>query len=101
MLEQALAPRPVYFAWREDAGGCLHLALIAQDVQRVLPDLVSAGAGGDVLSVDYARVGVVALGGVQELTSQVRALEARVAERDRQIEALLKRVAALESKGGK
>lgn len=74
LLDAALRLRPVRFRWLHD--GAPDFGLLAQDVRGVLPELVS-GTERQMLTVDYARLGVVAIGAVQ---AHERALEALRAE---------------------
>jgi hypothetical protein len=69
LLEAALKLRPVTFYFNaEKLNGQIppqpHLGLIAQEVQRLVPDLVTQGDG--LLTLNYAGLSVVALGAVQE-----------------------------------
>lgn len=76
----------VLYAWDEDAceEACFspdkdeELGVLAQDVQAVFPELVSAAPfNEDYLTVDYARLTVVALAAVKQLDARVRILEGR------------------------
>jgi len=51
------------------------LGVIAQEVQKLLPELVSEDAEG-MLSVDYGRITAVLIEAVKELTNRVQKLEA-------------------------
>ena len=53
------------------------IGVIAQDLQRSLPELVSRGADG-FLQVDYAQLAAVALAAVRELGQRVKTLEEQV-----------------------
>lgn len=70
LLEAALALRPVHYRFKtEPSENCgeptpTHLGLIAQEVQRVLPEFVADD--GKTMTLDYAGLSVVALGALQE-----------------------------------
>lgn len=109
LLDAALALRPVHYRFKtepsEDCGEPTptHLGLIAQEVQRVLPEFVADD--GKTLTLDYASLSVVALGALQEqqqqladARSQIESLKgelARAAERDAATQARLDRIEAL------
>lgn len=76
-LDRILELRPVHFAWRGGEDGGTQTGLIAQEVARILPDAVRRTDKG-MLSVDYEAVSMVLLRAVQELTEDVRRLEAAV-----------------------
>ena len=63
------------------------IGFIAQELERVLPNLVHTGADG-FKSVAYDRVSVYALAGVKELAAAVRALSETAREQREAIDAL-------------
>jgi hypothetical protein len=63
------------------------VGFIAQELERVLPNLVHTGADG-FKSVAYDRVSVYALAGVKELAAAVRALSETAREQREAIDAL-------------
>jgi hypothetical protein len=75
VLAQLVALQPVTFDWRRDEFPDLHLAtepgmgLIAQDVEAVLPELVSEGTDG-YKRVHYERLPVLMLQGIRELKAE-------------------------------
>lgn len=69
------------------------IGLIAQDVQKEFPALVSEGAGG-YLSLAYPKLTAVLLQGLQEQEAAIDSLKKRV----RQVENLQKRIARLEAR---
>ncbi len=70
-LETVRCLRPVSFDWldRPDEGS--HLGLVAQDVQEVLPEVVSLG--NDVLALDYNGLVSVLIRAVQEIDARLTA----------------------------
>jgi hypothetical protein len=73
-LETVLALRPVSFLWKAD--GSLGHGLIAQDVQQVVPDVVSGTEDGDQpMSLDYSKLVPWLIGAVQTLAARVAVLE--------------------------
>ena len=91
LLEPSLALRPVRFHYRADPAGPLQLGFIAQEVEAILPTLVTDGA--DVKTLDYASLSVVAIGALQELNTK---LEAKFAAKDAEVAELKSRLEKLE-----
>ena len=52
----------------------LHIGTSAQEIQKVYPDLVTENEEGE-LSVDYARLSVIALAAIKELKKEIDALK--------------------------
>ena len=79
--------RGVYFSWKVDEISDLsadegrHIGVIAQDVQQVLPEVVSEINGGKYLGVDYTALIPVLLESIRELDIKNKALEDRVVSR--------------------
>ncbi len=74
--------RPVDFHWNsESASATLHTGLIAQEVQAVLPNLVSTGPEGK-LAVNYLGLMPYALSAIQAQQTQIMALSDRIASLD-------------------
>jgi hypothetical protein len=66
------ALRPVIHDWLDPAHGTTSLGLIAQEVQEVVPEVVS---GAEYLSVDYAKLVPVLIAAVQDLARQLEVLQ--------------------------
>lgn len=90
-MAQVSALRPVKFKWKSGEGGD-QLGLIAQEVEKVLPELVDHGSAqnGQMMSVNYTGIIPVILKGMQEqqklIAEQqklIQRLDARVAEAER------------------
>lgn len=94
LLDIAMQLEPVSYRLKsQESMAQRSLGLIAQDVQRVIPSLVTEG---DVLTLNYAGVGVVALGAVHELHSTQTDQERRIAELESTVESQNRRLAELE-----
>ena len=86
-LEAVGALRPVAFAWRGDPAQETQYGFIAQEVRRVLPEVVTGSEDGEGgLSLDYSQLVPVLVRAIQEQqgeldtqTAQIAALEARLA----------------------
>jgi len=98
--------RPVSFRYKQDPAGALQYGLIAEEVERVYPELVVHGDDGKVEGVRYELLPAMLLNEVQRqarenqrqaeqiriLTEQINALK----RKDAQIDALAERMNALE-----
>jgi len=65
--------RPVHFEWRDSNKG--DLGLIAEEVQKIYPELVSIGIDGKAEGISYTKLTSVLIKAVQELTFRIEELE--------------------------
>ncbi len=83
VLDNVEKIRGVSFEWNEEAesigatAGDKHIGVIAEDVEKVFPELVSAPAN-DYKSVDYSKLTAVLIEAVKELKSENDLLKQRV-----------------------
>lgn len=83
-LDRLTALRPVHYFWRADAfpekgfGGAPSYGLIAQEVEAVMPELVTTDERG-FKAVDYGKLPLLAIQALRELKAQNEALERRLA----------------------
>lgn len=66
--------RKSYFTWKDDEEGTLQIGTSAQDIQKVYPELVSEDHSGH-LTVDYARLSLVALSAIDKLDERISKIE--------------------------
>ena len=71
-----------YFTWKKDeteenSDPKLHIGTSAQEIQKLYPDLVTENEEG-VLSVDYARLSIIALAAIKELKAQIDELKFKI-----------------------
>ena len=86
--------RPVTFRYKTDPSGTLQYGLVAEEVERVYPELVVHGTDGKVQSVRYLEFTALLLDELQKQT-------AKIAAQQREIDALSKRMSAsMRSAGG-
>src|SRR5262249_54907728 len=69
--------RPVTFRYRQDVQGQQHYGLIAEEVAKVYPELVTKGADGKVESVQYHEVIPMLLNELQRQQRELAALKAQ------------------------
>ena len=101
VLEQLEEIRPVRYHFRDTTGrpSGRQLGLIAQDVRKEFPALVSKGADG-MLSLAYPKFTAVLLKGLQEQQAQIERQEARIDSLEREtqrLDRIEKRLARLEA----
>ncbi len=83
--------KPGCFRWDARHGGRSDLGLTAEEVREVLPELVWSDEAGGASGLNYGRVGVLAVGAIQEMQAgqeqlaqqherELRALRAENAE---------------------
>jgi hypothetical protein len=65
--------RPVHFKWRDTNRN--DFGLIAEEVEKVYPDLVTKGDDGNVLGISYTKLTSILIKTVQELTDRIEQLE--------------------------
>jgi Chaperone of endosialidase len=88
--EVLLALRPVSFHYKEefDSKGIPQFGLIAEEVEKVNPALVTRDAKGEIYTVRYDAVNAMLLNEFLKEHHQVQDLKTIVAEQQKQIEAL-------------
>jgi endosialidase-like protein len=80
-LEQVMKMRPVTFKWKE-GGDQTQVGLIAQEVQKLVPELVRAGDQG-MLGINYNGLGPVLIKAIQEQQKMIEAQQAQIARLER------------------
>ena len=88
--EALLALRPVTFHYKPelDKAGIPQFGLVAEEVAKVNPDLVTHDAKGDISTVRYEAVNVMLLNEFLKEHKKVQALEATVAHQQMGMETL-------------
>ena len=96
--EAILALKPVTFRYKQefDPKGIAQFGLVAEEVEKVNPDLVARDAKGQVYTVRYEAVNAMLLNEflkehrkVEEQDHKIQKQEATIAEQQKQIEALI------------
>jgi hypothetical protein len=94
--EALLKLRPVTFLYKDDPSQQRQYGLIAEEVARVYPSLISHDADGKVFTVHYHELVPMLLNEVQKQAQEIRRLNAKVAEDQTESASLEQRVSALE-----
>jgi len=85
-LAAALKLRPVTFKWKADKSGPTQLGLIAQDVQKVIPELVTtADTNSGTLAVNYVGLVPVAIKAIQEQQATIERQNSRISALEREL----------------
>ncbi|HMI85285.1 MAG TPA: tail fiber domain-containing protein [Polyangiaceae bacterium] len=85
-LNDMLKLRPVTYKWKRSDEGKDHLGLIAQEVAKVVPEIVSLAhdpSGSDMMTVNYVELLPLLIQSAQEQHRLIAKQEARIAELER------------------
>jgi hypothetical protein len=70
--------RPVSFHYKNDSSGTLEYGLVAEEVQRVYPNLVTYGPDGKLESVRYLEFTALLLNELQKQAHQLQTKDAQL-----------------------
>jgi Chaperone of endosialidase len=90
--EAILALKPVTFHYKSDSTNKPEFGLIAEEVAEVNPDLVVRDENGEIYTVRYDAVNAMLLNEFLKAHKRMQDLEARDAQQQKQIEALMKQL---------
>jgi hypothetical protein len=83
--------RPVTFRYKSDSTGIPQYGLIAEEVEKVYPELVIDGSDGKAETVEYQVLPAMLLNEVQKQSRQLAQKDAQIAAMQRQLAALQKK----------
>jgi len=93
-LERVLSLQGVFYDWKPEHGGKRDIGFIAEEVARILPEIVQMDADGvHALGLDYSRLVPLLVEAIKQLKAENDAARAQNAE-------LLKRLEAIEARLG-
>ena len=88
-LKDVLALQPVTYDWKNPASGAgTQLGFIAQQVEKVVPELVTTNASTTFKAVDYAKVAPLLVGAVQAQQAQIDAQQKEIDDLKAEVRAL-------------
>jgi hypothetical protein len=90
--------RPVTFRYKEDPAGTLQYGLVAEEVGRVYPELVTYGDDGKPQSVAYHLLPAMLINEMQKQVRENRRKDALILALRKQVESLEERVARIEAR---
>ena len=86
-LDQLLRLRPVTWRWKSEPRGDLQMGLVAQEVEKVLPELILKDADATKpLGLNYMALLPVAVKAIQEQQAQIREQQGLIEQQSRQNE---------------
>ncbi|NNF34918.1 MAG: hypothetical protein HKN68_12470, partial [Saprospiraceae bacterium] len=87
---------PLIYEYKSDAGNEKHIGMIAQDVQKIYPQMVTYDKMDDSYHMDYSVFGVIAIKAAQELKKENEDLKALLASKDNKTAELESRLEKIE-----
>jgi hypothetical protein len=69
--------KPVFYSWKDKAGSS-KIGLIAQEVQQVIPEVVSGNGNTETLGMNYAELVPVLINSIKELKMEVDELKRKL-----------------------
>jgi hypothetical protein len=79
-LSEVLKMRPVAYNWKDNTGGN-KIGLIAQEVRKIIPEVVLGDEAKENLGMNYAELVPVLIHAIQEQQNQIDALKKEISER--------------------
>jgi len=96
-LSQVMQLRPVTFQWKDGSDRRTHLGLIAQEVERVMPEMIERGTDtSQPLGMNYDNLIPVLIKAVQQQQGALERSQAEIKNLRAENEALNKRIATLQ-----
>jgi hypothetical protein len=86
-LERVLQLKPVSFRWKTDDANKTQIGFIAQDIEKVVPEVVLTSADG-MKSVAYGNLVSLVIGAIQEITKSIQNILMKLRADHLQIESL-------------
>jgi len=103
VLDKLVQLQPVHFDWNQEQypeyhfGSGRNSGLIAQDVEKVFPDMVSVDAHG-YKTVNYSELPYLTLAAIRELKTENDSLRQQLANRQQELEELRHQVVSVEAR---
>lgn len=89
-IEEALSKveklRGVYYDWKPEQGGKHDIGFIAEEVGKVLPEVVASNGDGAVSGMDYSRVNALLVEAIKEQQKQIESQRKQVDSQRKQMD---------------
>lgn len=89
---------PVLFDWIKDNKPKNNIGLIAQEVEKIIPEIVFKDKYTGLCSIKYDKLSTVIINGLKEVSVKQNKLEKKITNQQKTIDLLLKRIEKLETK---
>ena|SRR6516165_7100405 len=86
---------PVTLRYKDDPSGTFQYGLVAEEVARIYPELVTRDSGGKLQSVRYLEFPAMLINEVQKLANRLKIKDQQLAAEQREIDALTERNAII------
>jgi trimeric autotransporter adhesin len=90
-LDAVLQLQPVRYNWKSDSTGTPRLGLIAQDVRKIVPEVVVGDESKETLGMNYAELVPVLINAIKEEHQQVTDLKKQLLDLQKQVLELQKK----------
>lgn len=103
VLDKLVQIQPVHFNWKADEypeyhfGTALNSGLIAQEVEKVFPEMVTVDARGYKM-VNYTELPYLTLAAIRELKTQNDSLRAQVTDKQQEVEQLREQMSSVQAR---
>jgi hypothetical protein len=99
VLPVVMQLQPRNYGWKNDTTGTRSIGFIAQDVQKLFPELIYQNQGkNDCFSMNYAGFSVLAIKAIQEQQALIESQNARIGTLEKDVEELKSLLNALVAK---
>ena len=78
ILPAVLQMQGVKFDWKDDGHGKDNYGFIAEEVDEILPNLVSHDSNGKALGIQYSKMTAVLLEAIKEQQVQIEELKSKI-----------------------
>ena len=94
-LESILRLKPVSFIWKESSDSRTHLGLIAQDVEKVIGEVIDKGNDSlQTLGINYSELVPVLIRGMQEQQQQIESQNQKIDRLEKMISEMKMEIAS-------
>jgi hypothetical protein len=77
-IQKVLELRGVYFSWKEDKSGKRRVGFIAQDMEKVLPEVVFTNPVDGLKGINYAEISAVLAEAIEEQQKQIESQQQQI-----------------------